>query len=50
MSYLEEWADARDDAREQRVRQLGTRTPVCASDGCKEGDPFALTGTAPDIW
>lgn len=50
MSYLDEWADARDQTWEQRVRQLGTRTPVCASDGCQERDPFALTGTAPDIW
>ena len=32
-----------------RYRQLGTRTPVCACTGCGETNPFALTGYDPDI-
>lgn len=35
--------------REERYRQLGTRTPVCAWPGCGERNPFALTGRDPDI-
>ncbi len=33
--------------REQRLRELGTRSPHCQL--CLEEDPFALTGVAPDI-
>jgi hypothetical protein len=33
----------RDARREARLRQLGTRTPNCAT--CPETDPFALTQT-----
>ena len=41
-------SDVYEDAREKRYAALGTRTPVC-SCGCGENDPFALTGTYPNI-
>ena len=47
MSYLDDWIDDRDERREQRLRQLGTRSPRCR--GCPETDPFALSGVHPDI-
>jgi hypothetical protein len=34
---------------EQAYERLGTRDPRCSLAGCKETDPFALTGTDPDI-
>jgi hypothetical protein len=37
------------DRREQRLRALGTRSPRCKVEGCKETDPFALTGAHPEI-
>jgi hypothetical protein len=49
VSYLEDWAERRDERREQRLRQLGTRTPRCSRPGCNETDPFALTGVDPEI-
>jgi hypothetical protein len=47
MSYLDDWIDDRDERREQRLRQLGTRSPRCR--GCPETDTFALSGVHPDI-
>jgi hypothetical protein len=38
-----------EDLREDRYAQLGTRDPSCSVAGCAEMDPFALTGTDPDI-
>lgn len=38
-----------EDRLEQRLRQLGTRTPRCSAPGCDEADPFALTGAHPDL-
>lgn len=35
-----------EDAREQRLAVLGTRTPACR---CGETDPFALNGAHPNI-
>ena len=37
------------DAREARLRQLGTRDPICRREDCDERDPFSLTGSEPDI-
>lgn len=34
---------------EDQLRRLGTRTPRCRKPGCRERDPFALTGVSPDI-
>lgn len=34
---------------EEQLRKLGTRSPVCAVDGCDQTNPFALTGTHPRI-
>lgn len=47
MSYLDDWTDGRDELLEQRLRQLGTRTPRCET--CPETDPFALCGAHPNI-
>lgn len=47
MGHLDQWADAHDEDRERRLRQLGTRTPKCRS--CSETDAFALTGVHPDL-
>jgi len=47
MSYLDDWIDDRDDRRDQRLRQLGTRTPCCQR--CPEADPFALCGIHPNL-
>jgi hypothetical protein len=41
--------DRRDDQLEARLQSLGTRRPQCSIDGCREQDPFALTGAAPNI-
>jgi hypothetical protein len=38
---------AREERRHRRCRQLGTDTPACSA--CGETDPFALTGTAPNL-
>jgi hypothetical protein len=34
---------------EDQLRKLGTRTPTCRIEGCREAKPFALTGVDPDI-
>ncbi|MBN2113690.1 MAG: hypothetical protein JW785_06135 [Acidimicrobiia bacterium] len=34
---------------EEQARRLGTRTPRCRKPGCRERNPFALTGAEPDI-
>jgi hypothetical protein len=34
---------------EQRLRELGTRTPRCRVESCHETHPFALTGIHPEI-
>jgi hypothetical protein len=47
MSDFDDWIDDRDERREQRLRQLGTRSPRCRA--CAETDPFALFGVHPDI-
>ena len=47
MGYLDDWIDDRDERREQRLRQLGTRSPRCHR--CGEADPFALSGTGSEI-
>ena len=47
MSDLDDWVDDRDEDRERRFRQLGTRSPRCRD--CPETDPFALSGIHPDI-
>lgn len=49
MGSLEDWLDVRDQRIEQRMRQLGTRDPVCSRPGCAERDPFALTGLSPNL-
>ena len=41
--------DALAERWERRLRALGTRNPRCSVRGCKETDPFALTGVAPNI-
>jgi hypothetical protein len=46
--FEDDW-QALDDLREARVRALGTRNPRCCVAGCGERDPFALTGTDPNI-
>ena len=47
MSHLDDWVDEQAERREQRLRQLGTRSPRCRS--CSEADPLALCGVHPDI-
>lgn len=47
MGYLDDFLDDRDERLEQRLRQLGTRSPRCI--GCAEADPFALCGVQPDM-
>jgi hypothetical protein len=47
VGHLEDRVDDRDEDRERRFRQLGTRSPRCR--GCAETDPFALSGVHPDI-
>lgn len=42
-----ERAIAREERRDRRARQLGSPEPCCVT--CGEGDPLALSGTAPDI-
>lgn len=46
---LDDYEDQVERLREARLRALGTRSPRCIVTGCKETDPFALTGAAPDI-
>jgi hypothetical protein len=41
--------DGRRRRIEARYRALGTREPACTRPGCRETDPFALTGTHPNI-
>lgn len=41
-------SDAYENALEKRFAVLGTRTPICTC-GCGETNPFALTGTHPNI-
>lgn len=38
------------DRKEERLRELGSRTPICSHPDCDEHDPFTLTGASPDIW
>jgi hypothetical protein len=45
--HLNDWIDDRDERREQRLRQLGARSPRCRD--CREADPFALSGVHPDV-
>jgi hypothetical protein len=49
MTYLGDWYDHIDEQIEQRLRQLGTRSPRCGQTGCGESNPLALTGVDPDI-
>ena len=41
----ERWLERLDD----KLAQLGTRTPRCRVEGCDETFPLALTGTEPNI-
>jgi hypothetical protein len=45
----EDLNDVREERVEERLRQLGTRAPRCAVEGCCEVDPFALSGTHPRL-
>jgi hypothetical protein len=38
-----------EERLEAACERLGTRTPQCQGQDCVETDPFALTGTFPDI-
>lgn len=49
MTRVDDFEDRRADQLEARLVALGTRSPQCSVSGCKEEDPFALTGTDPDI-
>jgi hypothetical protein len=42
----EEWADR----LEEKLAQLGTRTPRCGCESCDEVCPFAFTGVYPRIY
>lgn len=42
----EEWADR----LEEKLAQLGTRTPRCGWDGCERVCPFEFTGVYPRIY
>jgi hypothetical protein len=41
--------DFREERLEERLAQLGTRTPRCSTTGCMETSPFRLTGKHPDL-
>jgi hypothetical protein len=49
MSSHDSFDDRREELLEARLRRLGTRTPACRVPGCRETDPFALTGVDPNI-
>ena len=34
---------------EDQLRRLGSRNPTCSEPDCTERDPFALTGSVPDV-
>jgi hypothetical protein len=38
------------DRLEEKLAQLGTRTPRCGWDGCDVANPFELTGVHPTIY
>jgi hypothetical protein len=42
----DEWAER----LEQKLAQLGTRTPRCTAEGCDEICPFMLSGVHPEIY
>jgi hypothetical protein len=42
----EEWAERLED----KLGQLGTRTPRCAAEDCEEICPFMLSGVDPEIY
>ena len=42
----EEWAER----LEEKLAQLGTRTPRCVAEGCPEICPFMLSGVDPEIY
>lgn len=44
----EEW-ERWEERIEDKLAQLGTRTPHCRVEGCDETFPLALTGTEPNI-
>jgi hypothetical protein len=39
----------RDERLEVRFATLGTRSPCCSVAGCRETNPFALSGTHPNL-
>ncbi len=41
--------DRREERTEARLRALGVREPRCSQPGCEERDPFALTGSHPNL-
>lgn len=45
----DEFEDRRQRRPEERFRQLGTRNPHCKVHGCQETDPYALSGTHPNL-
>lgn len=52
MNAPERWWEAEEWAErlEQKLAQLGTRTPCCAAEGCDEICPFMLNGVHPKIF
>src|SRR2546428_14120301 len=51
MDPHEKWDDLEswETRLEEKLRQLGTRTPRCSVPDCEETDPFAFTGVHPNI-
>jgi hypothetical protein len=41
--------DREEERRQARLRLLGTSSPRCCVPGCRERDPFALTGVHPRL-
>jgi hypothetical protein len=49
LSAFDEWRDWYEDRLEERYRQLGSRSPRCAVEGCVERHPFCLTGAGSSV-
>ena len=51
MNWAEAWWECEKfaDRLEEKVAELGTRTPHCGWEGCDEICPFMLTGADPEI-
>jgi hypothetical protein len=52
LSGAEQWWESEEwsERLEQKLAQLGTRTPSCCWEACEEICPFMLTGADPEIY